>query len=344
MEVPASSEPSISPLIEVTGLVKQYRVGGFPNQRTLTAVDGVDFTLSRGEAVGLVGESGCGKSTTGRCLVGLTTPTAGAVKFDGHKVTNISGKERRQLYRRIQMVFQDPSSALNPRMTIRALIGEPLRLQLSLRGAALQTRVEELVAEVGLSKVHLDRYPQQLSGGQGQRVAIARAIATRPDFIVLDEPTASLDVSVRGVILQLLAKLRSALELSYLFISHDLSVVRHLCDRVMVMYLGKIVEQGPTDAIFRQPHHPYTRALLSAVPIPEWGARQRRISLVGDIPSPINAPPGCRLVGRCPLEIDRCRSSHPPFFTIAGDHDVACYVTGGGFGVGDERMGGHRDT
>jgi oligopeptide/dipeptide ABC transporter ATP-binding protein len=313
-------------LLDVRGLTKHFAVGYFPIPSTLTAVDGVDLQLERGETLGLVGESGSGKTTVARCILRLIEPTSGAIVFDGVRLTDLGASDLRRQYRRMQMVFQDPGASLNPRLSVRETVTEPLLLHLHMSRPEREARARELMDLVGLSAMHLDRFSHQLSGGQRQRVGIARAIATNPDLVVLDEPTSSLDVSVRGQILQLLRDLQAALGLSYLFITHDLSVVRHVCHHVAVMYLGKIVEQGTTDQIFDDPRHPYTRALLSAVPSPVYGRRRDRLKLIGEIPGPINLPVGCRLYGRCPLAIDVCASEHPPLEPVESGHTVACYL------------------
>ena len=313
-------------LLEVHGLVKHFEVGYFPTRRTLVAVDDVDLTLRQGETLGLVGESGSGKTTLGRCILRLVEPTAGTVLFDGTDLSRLPGSKLRPMYRHMQMVFQDPGSSLNPRMSVRSIVHEPLKLHLGLNRHERELRARELMGLVGLPPGHLDRFPHQLSGGQRQRVGIARAIATNPKLLILDEPTSSLDVSVRGQILELLRDLQARLGLSYLFITHDLSVIRHICRRVAVMYLGKVVELGPTERVFHEPAHPYTRALLSAVPRPVWGRGHERLKLIGEIPSPINLPPGCRLFGRCPVAIDRCPIEHPPLEDLGLEHQVACYV------------------
>jgi oligopeptide/dipeptide ABC transporter ATP-binding protein len=314
-------------LLQVRGLVKHFSVGYFPSTRTLVAIDNIDLHLQRGETLGLVGESGSGKTTVARCILRLVEPTGGTIVFDGVDVSRLTERQLRPMYRQMQMVFQDPGSSLNPRMSVRSIVHEPLKLHLHLPRQEREDRARELMELVGLPATHLDRFPHQLSGGQRQRVGIARAIATNPKLVVLDEPTSSLDVSVRGQILELLRDLQARLGLSYLFITHDLSVIRHVCRRVAVMYLGKIVEQGTTEQVFDDPTHPYTRALLSAVPRPVYGGRRERLLLVGEIPSPISLPPSCRLYGRCPLAIDKCALQHPPLEEVAPQHSVACYVT-----------------
>ncbi|MFO1082051.1 MAG: oligopeptide/dipeptide ABC transporter ATP-binding protein [Reyranellaceae bacterium] len=315
-------------LLEVRGLRKAFPVGG---GRRLMAIDGVDLALAAGETLALVGESGSGKSTVARCLVRLVEPSDGEVRLDGQSLGNLPPRALAGLYRRIQMVFQDPNASLNPRMSVRQVLEEPLILHLELGTEARSRRVRELIEQVGLGVHHLDRYPHELSGGQRQRVGIARAIAVSPEIVLLDEPTSSLDVSVRGQILDLLLDLQQRLGLAYLFISHDLQVVRHVADRVAVMYLGVIVEQGATEQVFARPRHPYTRALLSATPIPRWGAARRRLRLTGEITSPVDPPDACRLAGRCPLVQPSCRNRRPPLLEIEPGHAVACPVAGEAF-------------
>jgi oligopeptide/dipeptide ABC transporter ATP-binding protein len=315
-----------APLLSIRGLVKEFTVGDFPRREALVAVDGVDLDVGRGETVALVGESGSGKSTLARCALRLVEPTAGSVLFDGIDVTRQSAGGVRRLYRRMQMVFQDPSASLNPRLSVRDVLHEPLMLHLKLNWQAREERARELIDMVGLSAQHLNRLPHQLSGGQRQRVGIARALATSPELVILDEPTSSLDVSVRGQILQLLEQLQAQLGLAYLLISHDLHAVRQIADRVGVMYLGKLVEEGSAACVLGSPRHPYTRALLSAVPHPAWAERPVRLRLQGEIPSPVHLPVGCRLRGRCPWAIDVCRTAHPPLADVGPGHAVACYV------------------
>lgn len=309
--------------LQVRGLRKHYRVAG---GGTLVAVDGVDLNLEPGETLALVGESGSGKSTVARCIVRLVEPTAGDIEVDGTSMRPLNPVELARMYRRVQMVFQDPNGSLNPRMTVGQVLEEPLRLHLQLNRTARGMRVRELVGLVGLTDAYLERYPHELSGGQRQRVGIARAIAVQPGLIILDEPTSSLDVSVRGQVIALLRDLQRRLGLSYLFISHDLQVVRHVADRVAVMYLGSIVEIGPTEAVFRDPQHPYTRALLSAAPVAEWGVKRTRLRLAGEITSPIDPPDACRLVGRCPFEQSSCSAGRPLLIGVGGDHAVACPI------------------
>jgi peptide/nickel transport system ATP-binding protein len=309
------------PMLDVRELTKQFHVG---RGRNLIALDHVDLTVSPGETLGLVGESGSGKSTLARCVVQLVGPAAGEVMLDGANLVGLGPVELARRYRDVQMVFQDPNSSLNPRMSVRQILAEPLKLHLKAGRRQRNERVTELIQLVGLSPTHLDRYPHELSGGQRQRIGIARAMAVEPKLVILDEPTSSLDVSVRGQILDLLMGLQERMNLAYLFISHDLHVVRSIAHRVAVMYLGEIVESGPTDTVFGAPVHPYTRALISAAPEPVWGLRKERVRLGGEIPSPINLGNHCRLVGRCPHAEAACRQSHPKLEPFAEAHLVRC--------------------
>jgi len=311
-------------VLRAAGLRKHFpQAGG----RRLVAVDGVDLTLAAGETLALVGESGSGKSTLARCVLRLIEPSGGDVAINGRSIMKLGAMELAALYREVQMVFQDPNASLNPRMSVRQVLHEPLRLQMAMPAPRREERALKLMAMVGLTPGHLDRYPHELSGGQRQRVGIARAIAAEPNLLILDEPTASLDVSVRGQILALLKELQQELKLAYLFISHDLQVVRHVADRVAVMYLGGIVETGPTEAVFTRPMHPYTRALLSAAPIARWGATRERLRLHGEIPSPIDPPDACRLAGRCPFQQPACTAGRPTLQTVTPAHASACPVT-----------------
>ena len=320
-----------APLVEVAGLRKLYPVGtrGWRQKKSfLHAVDGVDFTIGRGETVGLVGESGCGKSTLVRLLTRLIDPSEGTVCFDGQEIGKLPASSfgRRAERVQIQMVFQDATDSLNPRFTAFRAIADPLRRLRGLSGAALREQVEELARLTGLPAELLTRFPHQLSGGQKARVGIARAIAVEPRLLVLDEPTSALDVSVQVLILQLLEDLKRRLGLSYLFVSHDLNVVRLLCDRILVMYLGRIVESGPADAIFAAPAHPYTRALLSAVPTPGVSSRDKRIPLPGDPRSPIDPDPNtCPLYGRCFKGAEFCTTAMPSSRDIGAERNVACH-------------------
>jgi oligopeptide/dipeptide ABC transporter ATP-binding protein len=311
-------------VLQVQGLVKRFPLR--VHHGVLTAVDGVDLEVASGETVALIGESGSGKSTVARCIARLVEPTEGRVRVAEKDLTAVPKSAVWHAYSDLQMVFQDPASALNPRMTARQTIEEPLRLHTTMDRAARRGAVDDLLDQVGLRRDLDVRYPRQLSGGECQRVAIARALAVGPKVILLDEPTASLDVSVRGHILDLLARLQAERDLAYLFISHDLAVVRHIADRVLVMYLGVIVEEGTAAEVFEAPTHPYTRALLSAVPVAEYGRRPKRLRLTGEIPSPTNLPPGCRLASRCPLAVSACSHSPPASIPVSSTHSVRCPV------------------
>jgi oligopeptide/dipeptide ABC transporter ATP-binding protein len=317
-------------LVEVRDLVKHFPVGGGLFGRApamIRAVDGVSFTIRRGETLGLVGESGCGKTTTGRCILQLERPTSGAVLFEGRDLTRLSDAELRPIRRRIQVIFQDPYSSLNPRMTVGQILGEPLAVHgMAADRAARRARVQALLGHVGLLPQHAARYPHQLSGGQRQRVGIARALAMEPALIVCDEPVSALDVSIQAQIINLLEQLQAGFGLTYLFVAHDLSVVRHISDRVAVMYLGKIVEVADRQALYEDPLHPYTRALLSAVPIPdpEVEAQREHVVLRGEAPSPVNPPSGCAFHPRCPIAIPECARSVPPLREVRPGHTAAC--------------------
>ncbi|MGN6486752.1 MAG: ABC transporter ATP-binding protein [Devosia sp.] len=310
---------SAAPLLEVDGLVKHYGGG-------VRAVDGVSFSLRPGETLGLVGESGCGKSTTGRCIIGLERLTAGTVTFDGQDVGSANAASLKAIRRDLQYVFQDPYSSLNPLMTIHATLEEPLLLA-GMRRAERRERVAELMQLVGLAPEHANRFPHEFSGGQRQRIGIARALALNPRLLILDEPVSALDVSIQAQVINLLDDLQERLGLAYLFVAHDLSVVSHICDRVAVMYLGRIVEIGTRDEIFEQPAHPYTQALLSAVPIddPDKRGQKQRIVLSGDLPNPANPPSGCRFRTRCWKAADICATTEPRLETRAGGQRAACH-------------------
>ncbi len=291
------------------------------------AVDGISFFIRNGETLGLVGESGCGKTTTGRCILRLYDLTDGKVYFDGQDITNLKGEILRRMRRNMQLIFQDPGASLDPRMTAGTIIGEPLLVHNLVKGKEYREQVAELLSMVELEPRMAIRYPHEFSGGQRQRIGIARALALRPKFIVCDEPVSALDVSIQAQIITLLMKLREDLNLTYLFIAHDLSVVRHISDRVAVMYLGKIVEITRSDELYDNPLHPYSLALLSAVPIPNpvVDRKRKRILLTGDVPSPINPPPGCHFHPRCSLAQDICRQEEPELKDIGGEHWVACH-------------------
>ncbi len=320
-----------TPLLDVDGLKVYYTVTGegwlIRQRHVLHAVDDVSFQIAEGETLGLVGESGCGKSTTGRTILFLERPTEGTVRFQGQDLGALEPEELRALRRRMQIVFQDPIASLNPRMTIGQIISEPLSVHHLAEGKARRDRIAELLSMVELNPEFVQRYPHEFSGGQRQRIGIARAIAVEPSFIVLDEPVSALDVSIQAQVLALLSNLQRRLNLSYLFIAHDLAVVGQMSDRVAVMYLGKIVELATRDDLYQRPHHPYTQALFSAVPIPDPAEARRRQRLVpgGEVPSPINPPAGCRFHPRCPLAQDICRVDEPVLRDVGSGHRVACH-------------------
>jgi oligopeptide/dipeptide ABC transporter ATP-binding protein len=326
----ATPAPAGRTLLEVNDLKKHFALGGGlfgQSKRVLKAVDGLSFTVARGETLSLVGESGCGKSTVAKALMRLYAPTAGQVVLDGKRIDDLSAGALRPLRRHIQMVFQDPFSSLNPRMRVRAILAEPIRnFGLARNSADLESRLASLMERVGLPREALGRFPHEFSGGQRQRIGIARALAAEPDLIICDEAVSALDVSVKAQIVNLLRDLQRELDLAMLFISHDLAIVEHMTHRVAVMYLGKIVEIGPRRDIFLAPKHPYTQALLSAVPIPEPGAGRTRIVLKGDVPSPINPPAGCRFHTRCPHAFDRCRTEVPALDPVGAGHLAACHL------------------
>ncbi|WP_035713242.1 ABC transporter ATP-binding protein [Azorhizobium doebereinerae] len=318
------------PLLEVNDLKKHYRIagglfGGKPSY--VYAVDGVSFEVARGETLSLVGESGCGKSTVGRAVLRLFDITSGQVVLDGQRMDDASKDALHAFRRRVQVVFQDPFSSLNPRMKVRDILAEPIRnFGLAASAADLEERVGRLMDLVGLPREAVRRFPHQFSGGQRQRICIARALAAEPELIVCDEAVSALDVSVKAQIVNLLQDIQRELGLALLFISHDLAIVEHMTHRVAVMYLGKLVEVAPKRALFARPRHPYTKALLSAVPLPDPGAARNRIILTGDVPSPVNPPKGCRFHTRCPYAFDRCRSEEPELRVAPGEHWSACHL------------------
>ena len=318
-------------LVQVEGLKMYFPItSGILIQRKVAdvkAVDGISFAVRRGETLGLVGESGCGKSTTGRAVLQLYRPTEGTIRFEGTVLNNVKGRALRSYRRRMQMIFQDPYSSLNPRMSVASIISEPMVIHGLYKGKERSERVEALLEQVGLNPFFSKRYPHEFSGGQRQRIGVARALAVEPDFMVLDEPVSALDVSIQAQIINLLEDLQTEYNLTYLFIAHDLAVVRHISDRVAVMYLGKIMELAASNELYENPLHPYTKALLSAVPItdPEVERSRERIILVGDVPSPVRPPPGCVFQTRCPIAIDECREVIPEFREAEPDHWVACH-------------------
>ncbi|MGC8837442.1 MAG: ABC transporter ATP-binding protein [Anaerolineae bacterium] len=321
-------------LVDVRHLRMWFPINrGIIIQRTVgyvKAVDDISFFVRRGETLGLVGESGCGKSTTGRAILQLYRPTSGEVYFDGQDLCKMKGEELRRMRRRMQMIFQDPYASLNPRMTVGNIIGEPLEVHGIARGREKRERVQELLRVVGLNPYFVNRYPHEFSGGQRQRIGVARALAVNPDFIVCDEPISALDVSIRAQIINLLEELQEQFGLTYLFIAHDLSVVRHISNRVAVMYLGKIMELTSREELYDNPLHPYTQALLSAVPIPDpvVEEKRKRIILEGDVPSPVNPPKGCNFCTRCPVVMDICKEEEPEFKEVQPGHWVACWRVG----------------
>jgi oligopeptide/dipeptide ABC transporter ATP-binding protein len=319
-------------LVEVVDLKKYFpvRKGLFSRAHGyVRAVDGVSFTIGRKETLGLVGESGCGKTTAGRTILRLLERTEGDVRFEGQSVFELNRKEVRHMRRNMQIVFQDPYGSLNPRMTVGSIVGEPLAVHRLGTRRERKEMVRELLKKVGLSGEHVNRYPHEFSGGQRQRIGIARAIALKPKFVVCDEAVSALDVSIQAQIINLLQELQEDFGLSYLFIAHDLSVVQHVSDRVAVMYLGKIVEEGDAAGIYEEPRHPYTVALLSAVPVPDPKTRRKRIILPGDVPSPVNPPKGCRFHTRCKYVMDVCKEEEPPLTDRGRGHLAACFLEDG---------------
>ena len=319
------SADQATPLIEAQDLKLHFKLRSGAN---LKAVDGVSFAIPQGKTLGLVGESGCGKTTTGRALVGLYPPTGGTVRFRGKDTKSLDRKEQSEFTRHAQMIFQDPYSSLNPRMTVGDIVGEGIDIHGLFRGRQRMERIWELLSLVGLDKEHANRFPHEFSGGQRQRIGIARSLAVEPDFIVCDEPISALDVSIQSQIVNLLMGLQQRLGLTYLFISHDLSMVKYICERVAVMYLGVMVESAPSDELYENPLHPYTKALLSAIPIadPAKEKARRRVLLTGDVPSPVDPPPGCRFAPRCPLAQPICREQAPALRETAPGHCLACHL------------------
>jgi oligopeptide transport system ATP-binding protein len=317
-------------LLRVEGLTMHFPIKRGVFQRTVGyvhAVDGVNFDIRTGETLGLVGESGCGKSTTGRAILQLYKPTAGHVYFGDVDLTEIKGEELRVMRRKMQMIFQDPYASLNPRMTVEEIVGEPLIVHNLAKGREVRERVKDLLGLVGLNPAYVDRYPHEFSGGQRQRIGVARALSLQPDLIICDEPISALDVSIQAQVVNLLEDLQEKFGLTYLFIAHDLSMVRHISDRVAVMYLGVIMELAERSEVYAHPLHPYTQALLSAVPIPDPMVEEnrQRIILTGDVPSPINPPSGCRFRTRCPIAAEICAEQKPEFREVLPDHFVACH-------------------
>ena len=339
--------PYPAPLLSVTGLVKHFPVKKGLLQRTVGqvhAVDGVSFDIGEGETLGLVGESGCGKSTAGKAILKLIEPTAGEIRVRGKRIDGLSRGAMRPWRRELQVVFQDPYSSLNPRLTVRDIIAEPLVNFGGSAGHALDDRVADLALRVGLRGDALVRYPHEFSGGQRQRIGIARALALQPSLIVCDEPVSALDVSVQAQVINLLGDLQREFGLSYLFVAHDLAVVEHISHRIAVMYLGKIVELADKAALFARPQHPYTEALLSAVPVPDPGAAKKRIILRGDVPSPINPPAGCRFHTRCPYAFARCSKEEPEMREVFSGHHVACHLRDPRAALCEKSMAGMPDV
>lgn len=316
-------------LIEIKNLHKNFPIrAGFFNKQVgaVYAVNDVTLDIFKGETLGLVGESGCGKSTLGRCIINLIDSTSGSILYNGEEIANAKGKTLKNLRKKMQIIFQNPFSSLNPRMTIGEIIKEPLKISRYGSNVEINNRIDELVETVGLTKEYLNRYPHEFSGGQRQRIGIARALAMKPEFIIADEPVSALDVSIQAQIINLLQKLKKDLGLTYLFISHDLSVIKYISDRVAVMYLGEIVEVSRTRELFKEPKHPYTQALLSAIPLPEVQKRTDRIVLKGDLPSPANPPSGCKFHTRCPYAMPICTDVNPDKTIISESHYARCHL------------------
>jgi oligopeptide/dipeptide ABC transporter ATP-binding protein len=318
------------PLVEVRGVKTWFPVSSGVLQRTVAhvhAVDGVDLEIKKGETLGLVGESGCGKSTLGRTIIRMIEPTAGKVLFKGQDLSKLSGAAMRRMRREMAMIFQDPFASLDPRQTVGDIVGEPLDIHHLATGPKRQERIQELLRVVGMNPNFTNRYPHEFSGGQRQRIGIARALAVEPSFIVCDEPISALDVSIQAQIINLLEKLQEQFDLTYLFIAHDLSVVKHISDRIAVMYLGKVMEISPASELYRRPRHPYTGSLISAIPIPDpvIERRRERVILQGDVASPVNPPSGCRFRTRCPRAKPHCAEEEPPLESFGTEHKAACF-------------------
>ena len=324
-------EPKLEPILKLEGLKKHFQTttGGIFNKQkaTLKAVDGIDLEVRPGETIGLVGESGCGKTTAGRTILKLYEPTDGKIIFEGEDITNLSQSKMKPYRRQMQMIFQDPFASLNPRQTIGTIIANMFEIQGINPTGGVENEVRALMERVGLNPEHINRYPHEFSGGQRQRIGVARAIALKPKLIVADEPVSALDVSIQAQVVNLLEDLQNEFKMSYIFVAHDLSVVQHISDRVVVMYLGKVMEQAAKVDLFAKPRHPYTKALLSAVPVadPKEGRKRERIMLHGDLPSPINPPSGCVFNTRCWKATDKCRTEVPQLLEIAPKHKVACH-------------------
>ncbi len=318
------SKTRSQPLLQIIGLKKYFNIGG----RTLKAVNGLTLDIQQGETVGLVGESGCGKSTAGRTILRMYEPTGGEVLYEGKNIFRYSAGEMKKIRRQMQMIFQDPYASLNPRMNVEDIIGEPLDIHRLAFGAGRKQRISELLQLVGLNPEHMSRFPHEFSGGQRQRIGIARALAMDPKFIVCDEPISSLDVSIQAQVVNLLKDLQKKIGLTYLFIAHDLSMVKYISDRVLVMYLGNMAEFADSDSLYRNPLHPYTRALFSAIPVPnpDLEKKKDRIVLQGDVPSPLNPPSGCVFRTRCPKAMDRCSCQEPEWREVNPGHFVACHL------------------
>lgn len=319
--------PQTAPLVRISNLKKHFPVGGSllkAPSATVKAIDDISFDINKGEVVGLVGESGSGKTTVGRTILRLVEATSGSISFDGQNINALSGHDMRRLRKRLQIVFQDPDASLNPREKVRQIIGRAMKLHNIGTAADREDRMIALLERVGLSGEYLDRYPHEFSGGQRQRIGIARALAVEPEFIVADEPVSALDVSVQAQVINLLEDLKAEFNLTMLFVAHDLAVVEHIADRVIVMYLGRIMEIAPAKALYAKPMHPYTRALLSAVPRPDPTLKRDRVLLKGDIPSPINPPSGCVFRSRCPMAGPECAEQVPPLNVVGEGHASAC--------------------